>query len=176
VAFDFSGSEETRLNLRVQVPIELDPTSPVPPDRPLMRSDGWVIDTDGNVHRCDTNKIDGHVDRATTTLQDALAENPAGDPVTSERHPYGSPFWQSPLVSTWAPSPVQVGHNEFEWEAIKPPPEHNPNPGMRDPNNYLFNSAQILGVHFQVGPPPEGNKADFHFAFCIRKLALLLEE
>ena len=176
VAFDFSGSEETRLNLRVEVPILLDPESRVSSDRPLMRSDGSVLGTDGNVYDCDTDQIvesDSGVDRSKTTLKDALVGDQEGDPVSSERHPYGSPFWQLPSANpSWGSSPVQVGHNEFAWTDIQPPPEPRP-----DPNNYPFkDAAQILGVHFQVVPPSKGNKTDFQFAFCIRKLALLLED
>jgi hypothetical protein len=178
VAFDFSGSEETRLNLRVGIPIVLAPDIPVPSDRPFMRSDGSVLGTDGNIYNCDsTQSKEPRVDRSTTTLKDALVEEHARDPVTSERHSYGSAFWQSPSANpSWGSSPVEVGHNEFAWSAVQQPPEAPPHAGEPDPYNYPFSSAQILGIHFQVVPPPKGNKVDLNFAFCIRHLALLLEE
>ena len=178
VAFDFTGSEYARLNLRVQIPIVLDPSRRVSPNRPLMRSDGSVLGTDNKIYACDSDRVEpSGMNRSQTTLGDALVGNQKGGVVTSERHPYGSPFWQVPTtIPTWGSSPVKVGHNEFGWQDVKHPPETPPDPPQPDPNNYTFSETQILGIHFQVGPPVQGNKTDMPFAFCISKLALLFKD
>jgi len=168
VAFDFDGPEETRLNLRVGIPIVLDSKTLVPPGRPFMRSDGSVLGTDGKIYDCDSNDVSQSVvKREETRLIDAVVDPKPGDIVTSERHPYGSPFWQLPSTTSWDSSPVKRGHNEFEWPDIAPPPEA--------AFNYLFDETQILGIHFQVVPPKNGGKNDLNFELCITNLAFLLE-
>ena len=67
---------------------------------------------------------------------------------------------------------MKVGHNEFNWEAVKGPPETPPDPLHPDPNNYEFVATQILGIHFQVVPQTKVTEAE-PFAFCISNLALL---
>ena len=136
VAFDLTGIDQTKvggieLNLRVEIPIELDPDTTVIPSPPVMRSDGSVIGSDGFVHRydCDSGELtqtpvglnqrtDRLRDLLATTGEDASAESPAIG--TSGLHPSGSPFWQR-SSDTWGPSPARVGHNEFSWDNVLSP-------------------------------------------------------
>ena len=176
IAFDFSGPDETRLVLRVDIPIVLDPNTHVPDTRPFIRSDGSVLGKDGTIHDCRSNQVlQSGVKRRDTKLSDALVAERAGGVVTSELHPYGSPFWQlpptNPSTPSWGFSPVKLGHNEVEWGDIRPPPEAPP----PDPNNYSFAKTQILGVHFQVAHQMTGSLDDLNFAFCIKNLAVLFE-
>lgn len=178
VAFDLSLSDDTKLavddstaselNLRVEVPIMLPATTPVPSSRPLMRENGTVIDLKGNVHHCAAGApAEPSFDRKKTTLRSIVS----GDTqtITSELHPYGSPFWQKSAGRAWGPSPVRLGHNEFEWGDIYPPPQ---------PDTYPIEQQEmaILGIHFQVAHPNMGNTAPLAFVVCIKNLALLSEQ
>ncbi|HEY0466172.1 MAG TPA: hypothetical protein VGC79_18305 [Polyangiaceae bacterium] len=178
VAFDLSLSGDTtlavdstspsELNLRVEVPLLLPAATPVPDMRPLMREDGRVIGTNGKLYDCAAGELEDSFDRGQTTLGSVLLK-PA-ETVTSELHPYGSPFWQKSASSDWGPSPVRLGHNEFEWRDVFPPPQN-------DRYRYPIDHAQmpILGVHFQVVHPKLGNTVPLAFVVCIKNLALLLE-
>jgi len=181
VAFDLSLSDDTKLavdartaselNLRVEVPIMLPAATPVPSSRPLMRENGRVIDTDGKLHDCAAGELPAPVfDRKETTLSDIVSSD-SQTVVTSELHPYGSPFWQKSADSDWGPSPVRLGHNEFEWADIYPPPQ------SAQGDSYAIHpeSMPILGVHFQVVHPRNGNTAPLAFVVCIKNLALLSE-
>ena len=166
VAFEFSGSQETKLNLRVEIPTVLDDSTPVPADRPLIRNDGSVIGTDGYVYDCNSKK---GPKTAHTRLGDVRVDDELHT-LTSQEHPAGSPFWQPTATSAWVASPVSVGQNKFEWGQVLPPP------GTKvGTTSYDFDDRRILGVHFQVVHQDPENKSDIPFAFCIRNLAFLLE-
>jgi len=171
VAFDLSlFPEDTKLggselNLRVQVPSILsEKDTKITFARPLMTDDGSVLDTNGDVHDCDSNDVvESHKQLTLASVSDGQG------PITSDLHPYGSSFWQLPPSEKgpeWGPSPVQVGHNEFSWHDVAQPPEPD--------SNYSFDETKILGVHFQVAHPKE-SKTAYPFAFCINNLAFLME-
>jgi len=169
VAFDLTlFPEDTKLggselNLRVQVPSILsEKDAEVTFARPLMMDDGSVLDTNGDVHDCESNDI-------TESHKQLTLANVSHGPITSDLHPYGSSFWQLPPGEKgpmWGPSPVQAGHNEFSWKDVAPPPEAY--------SNYSFDETKILGVHFQVAHPQD-SKAAYPFAFCVNNLAFLME-
>lgn len=165
IAFDFVGSAETRANLRVGIPTLLEEDTPLPPGRPLMRTNGSVLGTDGKVYDCESRVIAELA--APERLSDAHVDGESG-PLSSGQHPYGPSFWQLRAVDDfrWRASPVVEGHNEFEWSKVMPPPE----PGI----NYAFDPAQILGVQFQIVSQTATDE-DLLFAFRIQNLALLLE-
>ena len=128
-----------------------------------------MIDTEGKLHDCAAGELaDPAVDRKKTTLSRVLLSD-SQMRVTSELHPYGSPFWQKSADGDWGPSPVRLGHNEFEWGDIYPPPQ---------PDSYPIDQQRmpILGVHFQVVHPKKGNTAPLAFVVCIKNLALLSEQ
>jgi hypothetical protein len=182
IAFEFHGTEKARAHLRVEIPILLAADTRVPDDRPIIRNDGSVLDTKGTIHSCNPGDAPQFDVERGDTLRDALVGEQEGDGlVTSELHPYGSPFWQEaqgdPDVPAWTYSPVQHGYNEVKWSAIQPPPEL---------DTYPFTNKHILGVHFQVSYPTECEREtdrevcdkqdDLEFGFCIEKLAVLFEE
>lgn len=187
IAFEFSGTEQARAHLRVEIPILLAADTRVPNDRPIIRSDGSVLDTQGMIHSCNSADVSPFDVRRDDTRLDAVVRKQEGDGqegdgfVTSELHPYGSPFWQeaqgNPDVPAWTYSPVQHGYNEVEWSDIQPPPEL---------DTYPFTNTHILGVHFQVSYPTECEREtdrkvcdeqdDLDFGFCIKELAVLFEE
>jgi len=158
------GSE---LNLRVQIPsvlVEPDDTS-VEYDQPLLREDGSLVDMNGNLRSCE---VEGISARGVRRSLDAGGSET--DVITSEQHPYGSSFWQSPVRDgderDWGPSPVALGHNEFSLDEVAHPPGD---------KTYVFDRSKILGVHFQVAHPKLGNRTAYPFAFCIQNLAFLLQ-
>jgi len=184
MAFDLSIAQDTKLAvgvldppsdlfLRVEIPTLLPGTTALPSDifttRPVMREDGSVIDTSGDPHGCD-GAPPAAVNGDRTELASVLLPKPdAVSSVSSELHPYGSPFWQKPADRDWGPSPVRVGHNEFEWGDVYPPPQD-------DAYALDRNQLEILGVHFQVVHPKKGNSAPLAFMVCINHLAVLLDE
>jgi hypothetical protein len=177
VAFDVGPGDltlgENGLNLRVQIPIVLDDSTPVPPARPLIRNDGSVLGMNGKIYDCESGESSAPpLPRTQTTLGDARVVG--SDKVTSALHPVGSPFWQLPKTQDWGPSPVKVGHNEFLWSEVLPPPEGLTPDDENDP--YTFSDERILGVHFQVARPPKVNQKPFGFSFCISNLAFILEQ
>jgi hypothetical protein len=177
VAFDLSPQDlklgGSDLNLRVQIPIVLDDDTKVPFTRPLIRDDGTVLGKDGKIYDCDSKPRPTMPEpRMETTLRAARVIESGH--VTSELHPSGSPFWQLADAEDWGPSPLDVGHNEFEWDDVKPPPERLP--GADDEPVYSFRSDRILGVHFQVARPRKTNQEAVGFNFCIENLAFLLDE
>ena len=179
VAFDFIGSDEARSNLRVLIPTVLDATTPILPDRPLMRTDGTVIGTDGKIYGCDSEVVSPSatpLDRSDTTLGDVRPDGGSPEVLTSEQHPDGSAFWQQEATLIWGASPVNAGHNEFEWDHVLPPPGLSPDgrpEHMVSP--YQFDKTRILGVHFQVVPCDPANNPPIPFRFSISNLALLEE-
>jgi hypothetical protein len=178
VAFDLSGVEESQLggsgfNLRVEVPIVLDGKTKIPSDRPLMRDDGSVLGLDGKLYGCNSGQITEPTTTPSPELSAVRADPDSQTVLTSEQHPFGSAFWQTPKTQLWGPSPVQIGHNEFDWPAVAPPPESQ-NTQHFVPY-YSFDKSQVLGVHFQVVHPTPSNQSTVSFHFCIKNLALLLE-
>lgn len=185
VAFDLSGVDEALLRdkiliLRAELPIVLAANTAVPANHPLMRTDGSLIGVGGDLYRYDcTTKAQSqsHFEKNPPnrplqlgdTLADADADagtTAAAEIVTSELHPLGSPFWQLGPEASWGPSPMHVGHNEFEWSNVLPPKN----------SSYDFDPTQILGVHFQVAHADPSRTVPLHFAFCIQNLAFLLDE
>jgi hypothetical protein len=180
VAFDLSGVAEnelggTGLNLRVEIPIVLAPDATIPTDTPVMRNDGTLIGNNGRVYSylCDSGTVlesPFPEEQEPGQLRDVLVSADGGPEsgdviVTSELHPSGSPFWQPGPMPAWVPSPLKVGHNEFEWGSVLPPKD----------SEYKFHETQILGIHFQVVHADPSNTEDLHFAFCIKNLAFLFE-
>jgi hypothetical protein len=180
VAFDLSGLREDELgkdalNVRVELPIVLDPKRQVPDrDQPLTRDDGSVIGTDGRLYsyNCTSQTVndsdfpDFPAAPQRLRLEQVLSDPDAPQIVTSDLHPSGSPFWQEGSNSDWVPSPLHVGRNEFSWTEVLAP---------RD-SDYEFDETQLLGVHFQVVHAQKNNPDELPFSLCIKNLALLLEE
>ena len=159
------GSE---LNLRVQVPsILLKKDVDVEYDQPLMTDEGAVIGPNGDGtasrHGCDSKIRDAN-------FPITLADVSSTGTVTSEQHPYGSSYWQLPTNDDdrdWGPSPVEPGHNQFEWNQVAHPPGRE--------KNYEFDDTNVLGIHFQVAHPKIPNFTAYPFSFCIDNLAFLTE-
>jgi hypothetical protein len=174
VSFDLSGLTDAKLaekdfHFRVEIPIELAPELDLPKEQPVMRSDGSVIGTDGELYRydCSAEQISRSSlspEQHTGKLQDVVVD---GEPtlVTSELHPQGSPFWQSGNESLWVRSPAKAGHNEFKLSSVLAPKD----------SGYGFDDRRIVGIHFQAAHGDPSNSIDLPFAFCISNLAVLLE-
>jgi len=172
VAFEVTGSTGTLDKLRVGIPTVLDPDTAIPAESPLIRTDGTVVDTEGNLYDCHTEVVPGGpVARA--KLRDVNVEDPFAT-VTSDQHPNASPFWQSASTPSWTMSPAVEGQNRFDLSEVLPPPLSTDLPV--NPVSYPFTrKTQILGIHFQVVQPKENLKEDFEFSLCIKNLAFILE-
>jgi len=182
VAFDLSYLPESDdLHLRVEIPISLstEETS-IPIDRPVTMEDGAVIGQSNDAIQL--YRGDCSADHPTQTdwgrprptkLKELLVASQGQDEVSSEQHPFGSPFWQpasnwqEPLDPKWITSRVVIGHNEFKWDEVYPPPEL--------AHNYSFSEEKILGIQFHVVPQKTPTKA-IPFYFCLENLAFLSEE
>lgn len=172
VSFDLTGIDDAdlgakALNLRVEVPIELDGSRPLP-DQPVMRDDGSVIGTDKKLYRyeCDSRQVsESELPSSYTGQLSDVLSGTKPRLLTSELHPLGSPFWQPGSPSAWVPSPVHAGHNEFEFGRVLAPKD----------SGYDFHDTAIVGIHFQVVHADSAEKVDRPFAFCISNLALLMK-
>jgi hypothetical protein len=92
---------------------------------------------------------------------------PAGEGLTSEDHPSGSPFADAPSSKTWGAhdvSDIHEGHNEIPWSRIHAPPL----------TDYDFDPAtsEILGIQIQV---PTVKESRLPYAFCVENLAFTLD-
>lgn len=171
LAFDLTILPEgSALNLRVELPVALDPNTVIPDKHPLMRDDGSVIATDGRVYGydCDADQLlPGPQLGLPIKLCQALVADDGDCRVTSNQHPFGSPFWLSQdRDPTYRPSPIRAGHNEFTWQDVVAPPLD---------GTYDFERGKMLGIHFHVvhteNPTEIATSSSFHF--CIENLALL---
>jgi len=173
VAFEFTGTTETLEKLRVGIPTVLDPDTEIPPDRPLIRTDGTLVDTNGRLYDCDTQLVPGGP-VARTKLGDVNVEDPSAV-VTSDQHPNASPFWQVGPSPAWTTSPAVAGQNRFDLSEVLPPPLTTSDLPV-NPDSYSFaKKTRILGIHFQIVQPKQNLTEDLHFEFCIKNLAFTFE-
>ena len=166
VAFEFSGPESVRANLRVGIPTVLKDSDVISDERPLTRFDASVVDTKGNVYDCD-GKVADHYERS-NKLSDVRVD---GKPsiLTSRQHPSGSSFWQPDPQTNWIASPVVDGQNQFDLKEVLPPPLTTP--GTK---GFDFDRTQMLGIHFQIVYQDRKND-ELPFSFCIKNLAVILK-
>lgn len=83
------------------------------------------------------------------------------DGTTTEDHPDGSPYWNAD--STYPPSPVNVGQNEFRWADVRAPR-----------TSYVFERSKILAIQFHVPAITTGTERGA-YSFCIKNLEFLTE-
>ncbi|HKO47540.1 MAG TPA: hypothetical protein VJV79_07450 [Polyangiaceae bacterium] len=175
MAFDLKiYPEQSAISLRVEMPVLLRSDMELP-NNPLMRDDGSVIGTDGELYSdCRGVKPFPHAKHRPLVLRDAVDPASAETMIVSSKHPRGSPFWREGVETdpNWDPSPVNPGHNEFSWGEIKrPPPEKNSVP---EHDQYTFEMKNMMGINFHiVVPQNESTTSASGFHFCIDHLALL---